>query len=161
MAGLNVLQHLNEPTAAAIAYGTKELNKKGVILVYDLGGETFDFSIIKVKDGEFVVLAINGDPHLGGEDFDQRMVDYFLVEHRLNYSTANPKLISQIKKVCESEKRSLTKRQIVSIEVENGDNILKCNLTQQKFTTMCQDLFLKTLEPVKKALKDAKLNIKN
>uniref|UniRef100_A0AC35F579 Heat shock protein 70 n=1 Tax=Panagrolaimus sp. PS1159 TaxID=55785 RepID=A0AC35F579_9BILA len=70
MVGSNVLQHLNEPTAAAIAYETKELNKKGIILVYDLGGGTFDFSIIKVKDGEFEVLAINGDPHLGGEDFD-------------------------------------------------------------------------------------------
>uniref|UniRef100_A0AC34G631 Heat shock protein 70 n=1 Tax=Panagrolaimus sp. ES5 TaxID=591445 RepID=A0AC34G631_9BILA len=162
IAGLNVLRIVNEPTAAALAYGYEQNKKDEILLVYDLGGGTFDVSIIKTHDGYCEVLAVAGDDHLGGEDFDNILVKYCIEElqskHDHDIST-DARAICKLKNVCEGAKRFLSNNKFAPIEIEelfNGDD-LKCKITRLKFNELCKDLIEKTLDSVKKALNDAKI----
>ncbi|KAL0413021.1 UNVERIFIED_CONTAM: Heat shock protein BIP1 [Sesamum radiatum] len=164
IAGLNVVRIINEPTAAAIAYG---LDKEGVeknILVFDLGGGTFDVSILSMDNGVFEVLATNGDTHLGGEDFDHRLMDYFvkLIKKKHNKDISqDKKALGKLRKECDRAKRALSSQHQVRVEIESlfdGKDFSE-SLTRARFEELNMDLFRKTMEPVKKALKDAKLKV--
>eukprot|EP00668_Euglena_longa_P011219 GGOE01013605.1.p1 GENE.GGOE01013605.1~~GGOE01013605.1.p1 ORF type:complete len:658 (+),score=213.90 GGOE01013605.1:87-2060(+) len=161
IAGLNVIRIINEPTAAAIAYG---LNKQGEknILVFDLGGGTFDVSLLTIDDGFFEVVATNGDTHLGGEDFDNRMMKHFLdilkKKHKKDISK-DQKALARLKKAAEIAKRQLSSQPEARVEVDNiaeGVDFSE-KITRAKFEELCMDLFKGTLEPVKAVLNDAKL----
>ena len=163
IAGLKVARIINEPTAAAIAYG---LDKKGGemnILVFDLGGGTFDVSILTIEDGVFEVLSTNGDTHLGGEDFDNRIIAHFvkLYEKKSGKSLAgNAKAMGKLKREAEKAKRALSNQMSVRVEIEafnDGDDFSE-TLTRAKFEELNMDLFKKTIRPVERALKDAKLD---
>jgi L1 cell adhesion molecule like protein len=162
IAGLNVLRIINEPTAAAIAYGLDK--KKGVeqnILIFDLGGGTFDVSVLTIEGGIFEVRATSGDTHLGGEDFDNRIVDYCVAEfkqkHKIDISN-NTRALRRLRTQCEKAKRILSAATQAPIECEAlADGIdFNCNLTRAKFEALCDDLFRKCLEPVKQVLCDSK-----
>ena len=162
ISGLNVLRIVNEPTAAAMAYG---LNKKGqemTILVFDLGGGTFDVSILSIEDGVFEVLSTRGDTHLGGEDFDQRVMDFLMKEIRRKNNadiSKDKKAIQKLKREVEKGKRALSVLPQTTIEVDNlfnGEDFSYV-LTRAKFDELNADLFKKTLTPVQLALEDANL----
>ncbi|XP_021855337.1 luminal-binding protein 4 [Spinacia oleracea] len=162
IAGLNVARIINEPTAAAIAYG---LDKKGGemnILVYDLGGGTFDVSILTIDNGVFEVLSTSGDTHLGGEDFDHRIMDYFikLIKKKHNKDiTKDKKALGKLRRECERAKRALSSQHQVRIEIEalvDGTDFSE-PLTRARFEELNMDLFKKTMNPVKKAMQDAGL----
>ncbi|KAI3448597.1 hypothetical protein Pfo_005262 [Paulownia fortunei] len=165
IAGLNVACIINEPTAAAIAYG---LDKKGEknILVFDLGGGTFDVSILSLDNGVFEVLATNGDTHLGGEDFDHRVMQYFvkLIKKKYNKDISqDKKALGKLRKECERAKRALSNQHQVRVEIESlfdGTDFSE-PLTRARFEELNMDLFKKTMEPVKKALRDANLKKSN
>jgi L1 cell adhesion molecule like protein len=166
IAGLNVLRIINEPTAAAIAYGLS--NKKGKngennVLIFDLGGGTFDVSILSIEDGIFEVKASAGDTHLGGEDFDNRMVDHFVKEfqrkHKVDIST-NKRSLRRLRTACERAKRTLSASSQASIEIDSlyqGIDFYT-SITRARFEELCADLFRSTLDPVEKALRDAKMD---
>lgn len=170
IAGLNVLRILNEPTAAAIAYGLDKTDTEKTILVYDLGGGTFDVSILAMEDGIFEVKAVNGDAHLGGVDFDNILVDYFNSEikakHGIDVSKDN-RVKGKLRAAAESVKRSLSTSFEVNVHIENlipkGADLLtfELPLRRAKFEQLNMALFTKTLDPVKQVLKDAKLNKKD
>lgn len=162
IAGLNVVRIINEPTAAAIAYG---LDKKGGemnILVYDLGGGTFDVSILTIDNGVFEVLSTSGDTHLGGEDFDHRIMDYFmkLIKKKFNKDISkDKKALGKLRRECERAKRALSSQHQVRIEIEalvDGKDFSE-PLTRARFEELNMDLFKKTMTPVKKAMEDAGL----
>lgn len=160
IAGLNVLRIINEPTAAAIAYGLDKKGKEKTILVFDLGGGTFDVSLLSIEDGVFEVIATNGDTHLGGEDFDKTVVDHFITLIRRKYEKdiSNDKRATQkLKREVEKAKRALSSLHEYTIEIENLVEGLNFNevLTRAKFEELNMDQFKKTLEPVKKAMEDA------
>lgn len=162
IAGLNVLRIINEPTAAAIAYGLEKKNKDQKILVYDLGGGTFDVSILGIDEGVFEVLSTNGDTHLGGEDFDQRVMDYFLkqikMKHRIDLTNDN-RAKAKLRREVEKAKRALSTNMQVKVEIEsllNGEDLSE-TLTRAKFEELNLDLFKKTLKPLARVLKDADL----
>ncbi|KAH8823830.1 heat shock protein 70 family [Flagelloscypha sp. PMI_526] len=160
IAGLNVLRIINEPTAAAIAYG---LNKKGgesQIIVYDLGGGTFDVSLLSIDDGVFEVLATAGDTHLGGEDFDNRVIDYFVKAYKKKTGTdvsKNLRAMGKLKREVEKAKRTLSSQQSTRLEIESFEdgNDFSETLTRAKFEELNLDLFRKTMKPVEQVLKDA------
>ncbi|WPH02512.1 Hypothetical protein R9X50_00537700 [Acrodontium crateriforme] len=162
IAGLNVLRVVNEPTAAALAYGLDKTDQERQIIVYDLGGGTFDVSILTVDQGVFEVQATAGDTHLGGEDFDQRVVDYFVKSYNKKHDTditKNAKTMSKLKREVEKAKRTLSSQMSTKIEIEafhNGEDFSE-TLTRAKFEELNNDLFKKTLKPVEQVLKDAKL----
>lgn len=162
IAGLNVLRVVNEPTAAALAYGLDKTDEERQIIVYDLGGGTFDVSILTVDHGVFEVQATAGDTHLGGEDFDQRVVDYFVKLYNKKYDTnitKNPKTMGKLKREVEKAKRTLSSQMSTKIEIEafhEGQDFSE-TLTRAKFEELNNDLFKKTLKPVDQVLKDAKL----
>jgi endoplasmic reticulum chaperone BiP len=159
IAGLNVLRIINEPTAAAIAYG---LDKKGEknILVFDLGGGTFDVTLLTIDDGVFEVLSTNGDTHLGGEDFDQRIMDYAMKLFKRKYSkdlSKDKRALGKLRREAEKAKRALSSQNQVRIEIEalhDGQDFSE-TLTRARFEELNSDLFRKTLKPVEKVLKDA------
>ncbi|XP_057550780.1 luminal-binding protein 5-like [Amaranthus tricolor] len=162
IAGLNVARIINEPTAAAIAYG---LDKKGGemnILVYDLGGGTFDVSILTIDNGVFEVLSTSGDTHLGGEDFDHRIMDYFIKMIKKKHNkdiTKDKKALGKLRRECERAKRALSSQHQVRVEIEalvDGIDFSE-PLTRARFEELNADLFKKTMAPVKKALEDAHL----
>lgn len=164
IAGLNVLRIINEPTAAAIAYG---LDKKGQgernVLIFDLGGGTFDVSILTIEDGIFEVKSTAGDTHLGGEDFDNRMVNHFVQEfkrkHKKDMST-NKRALRRLRTACERAKRTLSSSTQAAIEIDSlfeGIDFYS-NITRARFEELCADLFRSTLDPVEKSLRDAKLD---
>jgi L1 cell adhesion molecule like protein len=164
IAGLNVLRIINEPTAAAIAYG---LDKKGTgernVLIFDLGGGTFDVSVLTIEDGIFEVKSTAGDTHLGGEDFDNRMVNHFVAEfkrkHKKDLAT-NPRALRRLRTACERAKRTLSSSTQASIEIDSlfeGIDFYT-TITRARFEELNADLFRSTLEPVEKALRDAKLD---
>ena len=166
IAGLNVLRIINEPTAAAIAYGLDK--KKGSqgennVLIFDLGGGTFDVSILSIDDGIFEVKATAGDTHLGGEDFDNRLVDHFVKEFQRKHKkdiTGNKRALRRLRTACERAKRTLSASAQANIEVDSlfeGIDFYT-NITRARFEELCADLFRGTLEPVEKALRDAKLD---
>merc|ERR1711870_164348 len=166
IAGLNVLRIINEPTAAAIAYGLdkkKGQAKESNVLIFDLGGGTFDVSILSIEDGIFEVKATAGDTHLGGEDFDNRLVDHFIKEfqrkHKKNISQ-NKRAIRRLRTACERAKRTLSASAQANIEIDSlfeGIDFYT-SISRARFEELCSDLFKGTLEPVEKALRDAKMD---
>ena len=164
IAGLNVLRIINEPTAAAIAYGCdKKTDKEQNILIFDLGGGTFDVSILNIDDGIFEVKATAGGTHLGGEDFDNRLVQHFIQEFKRKYKkdiTNNVRSVRRLRTACERAKRTLSSSNTASIEVDQlYDGVdFYTNITRAKFEELCNDLFKKTLNPVQKVLEDSKLD---
>jgi len=164
IAGLNVLRIINEPTAAAIAYG---LDKKTVgeknILIFDLGGGTFDVSLLTIEEGIFEVKATAGDTHLGGEDFDNRLVNHFVQEfkrkHKKDVST-NARALRRLRTACERAKRTLSSSAQTSIEIDSlfeGIDFYT-SITRARFEELCQDLFRSTMDPVEKVLRDSKMD---
>ncbi|CAO2176813.1 unnamed protein product [Urochloa humidicola] len=163
IAGLTVLRIVNEPTAAAIAYGIDKKGDEKKVLVFDLGGGTFDVSVLAIDNGVFEVLATNGDTHLGGEDFDQRVMDYFikLVKRRHGRDIAgDARALGKLRRECERAKRALSNQHQVRVEVEalfDGVDFSE-QLTRARFEELNNDLFRKTMVPVKKAMADAGLS---
>ncbi|KAK3519709.1 hypothetical protein QTP70_002678 [Hemibagrus guttatus] len=164
IAGLNVLRIINEPTAAAIAYGLDK-GKKGErnVLIFDLGGGTFDVSILTIEDGIFEVKATAGDTHLGGEDFDNRLVNHFVEEFKRKHKkdiSQNKRALRRLRTACERAKRTLSSSSQASIEIDSlyeGTDFYT-SITRARFEELCSDLFRGTLEPVEKALRDAKMD---
>lgn len=159
IAGLNVMRILNEPTAAAIAYGLdKKDNQK--ILVFDLGGGTFDVSLLSIEDAFFEVLATAGDTHLGGEDFDNRVVDHFLEVFKKRTgkdASVDVKAVAKLKREAEKAKRALSTLHQTRIEIENffdGEDLSE-QFTRARFEELNMDLFRKTMVPVQQVLKDS------
>jgi len=166
IAGLNILRIINEPTAAAIAYGldkNKGNGKEKNVLIFDLGGGTFDVSILSIDDGIFEVKSTAGDTHLGGEDFDNRMVDHFVKEfqrkHKKNI-TGNKRALRRLRTACERAKRTLSASAQANIEIDSLFEGIDyyTSITRARFEELCSDLFRGTLEPVEKALRDAKMD---
>jgi len=167
ISGLNVLRIINEPTAAAIAYG---LDKKTVgernVLIFDLGGGTFDVSLLTIEEGIFEVKATAGDTHLGGEDFDNRLVNHFVQEFKRKYKkdlSTNARALRRLRTACERAKRTLSSAAQTSIEIDSlfeGIDFYT-SITRARFEELCQDLFRSTLEPVEKVLRDSKIDKAN
>merc|ERR1712232_710189 len=162
IAGLKVARILNEPTAAAIAYGMDE-KEESTVLVYDLGGGTFDVTLLTVDDGVFEVLATAGGTHLGGEDFDQRVMEHFLNNWKKQTGTdasKDKRAVQKLRREVEKAKRTLSTQHQARIEIEsffNGEDFSE-TLTRAKFENLNMDLFKKTMEPVEKVLKDSGLS---
>jgi len=161
IAGLNVLRIINEPTAAAIAYGLdKRSDQERNVLIFDLGGGTFDVSLLTIEEGIFEVKATNGHTHLGGEDFDNRIVDFCSEDFRKKTGIAikdNPRAIRRLRTQCEKAKRILSAATSAPIECEalaEGEDY-NYNLSRAKFEELCIDLFRKTIPPVEQVLKDS------
>lgn len=170
IAGLEVERIINEPTAAALAYGLDKQDKLQTILVYDLGGGTFDVSILELGDGVFEVKATSGNNRLGGDDFDARVTDYlvseFKKEHGIDLSK-DTMAMQRIKDAAEKAKKDLSSMTTTQISLpfiaqnDEGPVHMDMTLTKAKFEDLCRDLFDSTLEPVRKALKDANMTAKN
>lgn len=160
IAGLNVLRIVNEPTAAAIAYGLDKTNEEKQIIVYDLGGGTFDVSLLSIEGGVFEVLATAGDTHLGGEDFDNRLVRYlakvFKKKHNVDVVN-NAKAMSKLKREAEKAKRTLSSQMSARVEIDSFvDGIdFSETVSRAKFEELNMEAFRKTLKPVEQVLKDA------
>jgi Fe-S protein assembly chaperone HscA len=162
IAGLEVMRIVNEPTAAALAYGLQK-RKQGIIAVYDLGGGTFDISILKLKGGIFEVLATNGNTHLGGDDFDRRLMEVVLNEIKVQHGVRiedHPQLAQEARIRAEEAKCRLSSENGTSIEVPlpNGNSRYQRNLTRDEFETLIKDLVEQTLNPTRQALADAGLS---
>jgi L1 cell adhesion molecule like protein len=167
ISGLNVLRIINEPTAAAIAYGLDKKNGKSGgetnVLIFDLGGGTFDVSILSIEDGIFEVKSTAGDTHLGGEDFDNRLVEHFIKEFQRKHKkdiTQNKRAVRRLRTACERAKRTLSASAQASIEIDSlfeGDDFYT-SITRARFEELCSDLFRGTLQPVEKSLRDAKMD---
>jgi len=165
ISGMNVLRIINEPTAAAIAYG---LDKKGDagernVLIFDLGGGTFDVSVLKIEEGIFEVKSTAGDTHLGGEDFDQRLVSHFCEEFKRKHKkdlTENKRAIRRLRTACERAKRTLSSSAQANVEIDSlheGIDFYTI-ITRARFEELCADLFKGTLDPVEKAIRDSKID---
>ena len=182
ISGMNVLRIINEPTAAAIAYGLdKKLVGERNVLIFDLGGGTFDVSLLTIVEGIFEVKATAGDTHLGGEDFDNRLVNHFVQEFKrknkkgllrfffglfslvTDYTidlSSNPRAVRRLRTACERAKRTLSSATQTSMEIDSlfeGIDFYT-SLTRARFEELCQDLFRSTLEPVEKVLRDSKID---
>ncbi|KAL6785610.1 BIP1 [Auxenochlorella protothecoides x Auxenochlorella symbiontica] len=162
IAGLTVERIINEPTAAAIAYGLDKKSKEQNILVFDLGGGTFDVSILTIDGGVFEVLSTSGDTHLGGEDFDQRVMEYFIKLIKRKYKkdvSGDSRALQKLRREAERAKRALSSQHQVRVEIESlVDGVdLSEPLTRARFEELNADLFKKTMGPVRKALEDAGL----
>ncbi|ODV69890.1 heat shock protein 70 [Hyphopichia burtonii NRRL Y-1933] len=166
IAGLNVLRIINEPTAAAIAYGLDKRSQSSSeqnVLIFDLGGGTFDVSLLAIDEGIFEVKATAGDTHLGGEDFDHRLVNHFIQEFKRKNKkdiSGNQRSLRRLRTACERAKRSLSSSTQTSIEIDSlfeGIDFYT-SITRARFEELCQDLFRSTMDPVEKVLKDAKVD---
>jgi len=160
IAGLNVVRIINEPTAAAIAYGLDKKSDNVKVLVFDLGGGTFDVSLMTLDGGVFEVLATSGDTHLGGEDFDHRLSRYLskIVKKKMGVDIGRRKRpLAKLKTAAEKAKCALSTKMEVKVEVENfmDGRDFETTVTRAKFESLCMDLFKKTMGPVKRVLKDA------
>ena len=165
--GLNIFHITSEPTAAAIAYG---LDKKTVgernVLIFDLGGGNFDVSLLTIEEGIFEVKATAGDTHLGGEDFDNRLVNHFFQEFKRKNKrdlSSDPRALRRLRTACERAKRILSSAATTSIEIDSlFDGIDFCtSITRTRFEELCQDLFRSTLDPIEKVLRDSKIDKAN
>uniref|UniRef100_T1H4X5 Heat shock protein 70 n=1 Tax=Megaselia scalaris TaxID=36166 RepID=T1H4X5_MEGSC len=163
IAGLNVLRIINEPTAAAIAYGLdKNITENRNVLIFDLGGGTFDVSILTIKGSVFEVKATAGDTHLGGEDFDTRLLKHLVEEFKRKNQkdlSSNPRALRRLRTAAERAKRSLSFSSEANIEIDalyEGIDF-QSKISRAKFEEINADLFRETLDPVEKALKDAKM----
>ena len=170
IAGLEVERIINEPTAAALAYGLDKQDKLQTILVYDLGGGTFDVSILELGDGVFEVKATSGNNRLGGDDFDARVTDYLVSEFKKDHGidlSKDTMAMQRIKDAAEKAKKDLSSMTTTQISLpfiaqnDEGPVHMDMTLTKAKFEDLCRDLFDSTLEPVRKALKDAKMSAKD
>ncbi|XP_058204741.1 heat shock 70 kDa protein 1-like [Rhododendron vialii] len=169
IAGLNVMRIINEPTAAAIAYGldnkTSSTGEKKV-LIFDLGGGTFDVSVLTMEEGKFEVKAAGGDTHLGGEDFDNRMVNHFVREFKRKHKkdiSGNPRALRRLRTSCERAKRILSTTALTTIEIDalyEGIDFFS-RVTRARFEELNIDLFRKCMEPVEECLRDAKIDKSN
>ncbi|KAJ6072544.1 hypothetical protein N7467_010629 [Penicillium canescens] len=164
IAGLNVLRIINEPTAAAIAYGLdKKVEGERNVLIFDLGGGTFDVSLLTIEEGIFEVKSTAGDTHLGGEDFDNRLVNHFVNEFKRKHKkdlTTNARALRRLRTACERAKRTLSSAAQTSIEIDSlfeGIDFYT-SITRARFEELCQDLFRGTMEPVERVLRDAKID---
>jgi L1 cell adhesion molecule like protein len=184
ISGMNILGIINEPTAAAIAHGLdKRVSGERNALIFDLGGGTFDVSLLTIEEGIFQVKAIAGNTHLGGEDFDNRLVNHFAQEFRRRYKkgmcfyliqssgfidfildlTSNLRALRRLRTACERAKRTLSSATQTSIEIDSlfqGIDF-SASLTRARFEELCKDLFLSTLEPVRKVLQDSRIDKSN
>merc|ERR1712137_533219 len=162
IAGLTVERIINEPTAAAIAYGLDETGDEKTIIVYDLGGGTFDVTLLTVDNGVFEVLATNGDTHLGGEDFDHRVMEHFLRTFKKKTgldASVDKRAIQKLRREVERAKRTLSTQHQAKIEIESffdGQDFSE-TLTRAKFENLNMDLFRNTMKPVEKVLADSGL----
>ena len=166
IAGLDVLRIINEPTAAAIAYGLdKKSSSPGErnVLIFDLGGGTFDVSLLTIDEGIFEVKATAGDTHLGGEDFDNRMVNHFVQEFKRKHKkdiSPNARALRRLRTACERAKRTLSSSAQASIEIDSlfeGIDFYT-SLTRARFEELNMDLFRKCVDPVEKVLRDAQVD---
>ena len=165
IAGLNVLRIINEPTAAAIAYGLENTKdgKEKHILIYDLGGGTFDVTLLSIDDGVFEVKATAGDTRLGGEDFDTRLVQHFIQDFKRKHKkdlSENKRAVSRLKTACENLKKTLSVSTQASLEIDSlfeGIDYIS-TMNRARFEELCGDLFRKTFEPVEQVFKDSKLS---
>lgn len=167
IAGLEVKRIINEPTAAAIAYGLdKQVKGEKNILIYDLGGGTFDVSLLTIDDGIFEVKATAGDTHLGGEDLDRRIVQHLVAEfkkkHKVDISD-NKRAMRRLQTACESAKKTLSNATVANVEIDalyDGIDFMTA-ITRARFEDLCADLFRRTFEPVEAVLRDAKISKSN
>ncbi|CUM66370.1 uncharacterized protein PRCAT00004034001 [Priceomyces carsonii] len=166
IAGLNVMRIINEPTAAAIAYGLdkkSQLTGEQNVLIFDLGGGTFDVSLLAIDEGIFEVKATAGDTHLGGEDFDSRLVNHFITEFKRKNKkdlSGNQRALRRLRTACERAKRSLSSSAQTSVEIDSlfeGIDFYT-SITRARFEELCADLFRSTMDPVEKVLKDSKID---
>merc|ERR1712112_645681 len=164
ISGLNVLRIINEPTAATIAYGLdKKVGAERNVLIFDLGGGTFDVSILSIEDGIFEVKSTAGDTHLGGEDFDNRMVNHFVQEFKRKHKkdlSSNKRSLRRLRTAAERAKRTLSASTQTNIEIDSlyeGIDFYT-TISRARFEELCQDLFRSTLEPVEKVIRDAKIS---
>jgi len=167
IAGLEPLRIINEPTAAAIAYGLDNNNnnkgKEKNVLIFDLGGGTFDVSILSIEDGIFEVKSTAGDTHLGGEDFDSRMLTHFIEEFKRKEKADmrnNSRAVRRLRTACEKAKRTLSSSSNATIEIDalfDGKDFYS-SITRARFEELCSDLFRKCIDPVEKVLRDAKMD---
>ncbi|KAH7547508.1 heat shock 70 kDa protein [Ziziphus jujuba] len=166
IAGLNVMRIINEPTAAAIAYGLdKKTSRSGEknVLIFDLGGGTFDVSLLTIEEGIFEVKATAGDTHLGGEDFDNRLVNHFAAEFKRKHKKdigGNARALRRLRTACERAKRTLSSTTQTTIEIDSlyeGIDFY-ATITRARFEELNMDLFRKCMEPVEKCLRDSKLD---
>ncbi|KAL2845462.1 heat shock protein 70 family [Aspergillus pseudoustus] len=164
IAGLNVLRIINEPTAAAIAYGLdKKVEGERNVLIFDLGGGTFDVSLLTIEEGIFEVKATAGDTHLGGEDFDNRLVNHMAQQFKKSTGkdlTTNARALRRLRTACERAKRALSSAAQTSIEIDSlhsGEDFYT-SITRARFEELCQDLFRGTMEPVERVLRDSKID---
>ncbi|XP_065213347.1 heat shock 70 kDa protein cognate 4-like [Planococcus citri] len=161
IAGLNVLRIINEPTAAAIAYGLEEKNSDAQnVLIFDLGGGTFDVSILALQNGVFEVKSTAGDTHLGGEDFDNRMINYFVEEIKRKHNkdlTENKRALHRLRVACEGAKRTLSSATVADIEIESlyDSDDFYSSISRARFEELNSDLFKSAMEVVEKAVQDA------
>jgi L1 cell adhesion molecule like protein len=167
IAGLNVLRIINEPTAAAIAYGLdKKADKERNILIFDCGGGTFDVSILNIEENIFEVKATAGDTHLGGEDFDTRLMNHFAEEFKRKYKKnimESKRSIRRLRTACEQAKRTLSSATVATVELDSlhDGQDFSSTITRAKFENLCEDLFRKTMEPVEQVLRDSKMSKTN
>jgi len=164
IAGLNCLRIINEPTAAAIAYGLdKDKSKEMTVLIFDLGGGTFDVSLLNIEEGIFEVKATAGDTHLGGEDFDTRLVRHFIQEFKRKTKkdiSENPRALRRLRTACERAKRTLSSTAQTTVEIDSlyeGVDFYT-SITRARFEELNVDLFRKCMEPVEKVLRDSKID---
>jgi len=163
IAGINVLRIINEPTAAAIAYGLDKKGDERNVLIFDLGGGTFDVSLLTIEEGIFEVKATAGDTHLGGEDFDNRMVDHFLQEFKRKFKKdlkTNQRALRRLRTACERAKRTLSSSTQAHIEIDSLFEGIDFNstITRARFEDLNMDYFRKCMDPVEKVMRDAKLS---
>ena len=163
---MEAIRIINEPTAAAIAYGMDKKEGEKNVLVFDLGGGTFDVSLLTIDNGVFEVVATNGDTHLGGEDFDQRVIEYFIKVFKKksgNDIRKDDRAIQKLRREVEKAKRALSSTHQTKLEIESlydGQDFSE-TLTRAKFEELNMDLFRSTLKPVKKVLEDADMSKKD
>ena len=164
IAGLNILRIINEPTAAAIAYGLDKKSKTETnVLIYDLGGGTFDVSLLSIEDGVFEVKATAGDTHLGGEDFDRRLVEHCMTDFKRKNKidiTDNKRAMRRLQTACETMKKTLSNATVATIEIDALAEGIDYNtiISRAKFEDLCSDLFRKTIDPVEKVILDSKIS---
>ncbi|MFV0289215.1 MAG: Hsp70 family protein, partial [Mycoplasmatales bacterium] len=167
IAGLEVERIINEPTAAALAYGMDKTEQDKTIMVYDLGGGTFDVSVLELGGGVFEVVSTSGDNKLGGDDFDQKIIDWMHQEIKANYNfdaASDQTAMQRLKQEAEKAKKDLSSLTTVHISLpflgmnDNGPISVELDLSRAKFDDMTSDLVARTLGPVRNALKDADLN---
>ena len=163
IAGLNVLRIINEPTAAAIAYGLDKKGEEKNVLIFDLGGGTFDVSLLTIEEGIFEVKATAGDTHLGGEDFDNRLVEFFVEDFKRRHKKdmgQNQRSLRRLRTACERAKRTLSSSTQAQIEVDSLFDGIDYNaiITRARFEDLCMDYFKKCKDPCEKVLKDANIS---